>query len=102
MRQLYRKQRRAQGVQPEISSNGLVDVFRLPAMRAQHPGSSGQRLVVGHYHAAFSEAAQILGRKEAEGPAVADRSRWLRSILRAQRLRGVLDYMELMLPGQRH
>ena len=71
-------------------------------MGPQEPDPIGQDGVVGHDHATVAEAAEVLGRVEAQDSPGGRSTRRAPLVLRTDRLRRVLDHDEAGLLGDRH
>ena len=91
VRQLHPQDGRLQFVEPRVVAVDVVEVAALDAVDAQHPELLGERLVVGHHHAAVARRAEVLGRIEAEAsehPVAGDRFAVASG---ADRLRAIFD-----------
>ena len=66
--QLYRQHRRLQRIQPKVTTDERVIVFRLGSMNAQHFNALGEFVILNEHHAAVACAAQIFGREEGQAP----------------------------------
>ena len=73
--ELHPEHGRLERVEPGVETDLMVMVLRLHAMHAEPGHPAGQLRVVGRDHAPIAEAAQVLGRVEAERGHVAERHR---------------------------
>ena len=71
-------------------------------MVAQQLGLVRQRRIIGRDHAAVAEGAEVLRREKAEAAEVSDGAGAAPLVLRADRLRAVLDHVQVVPLGDRH
>src|SRR5262249_31709986 len=91
MLELDRENGRLQGIESEIPADIGVMVFRFRAVNPHHSQASGEAIVIGDDHASIAEAAEVLCREEAETGQGRELAYSLSVVIRADRLRSILD-----------
>ena len=103
MGELDAQDRRLEGVQAEIAADHVMMVALPHPVVAQGPDFIGHGLIAADDHAAVAESPKILGREEGVETAFPHGAAFPRprpaGILRAERLRRVLDDRDPMLGG---
>src|SRR5437870_11055433 len=96
MPKLYSEDSRLKLIQTAVVANHFRVVFRPPAVSAQHSNDFGHGGIIRYNHTAVPICAQILTRKEAQAPSIAQRSRLASPVARPHGLRIVLDDSQAM------
>jgi hypothetical protein len=99
---LTRKIAALQLVEPEITADNRVKIFRFAAMHAQHAHALGQFGIVRRAQTGIAERTEILTGKKREATDVADRADPHAFIFGADGLGSVLDDLQSMLLGDCH
>ena len=86
---------------PEIAADELVMILRLHAVHAQDVRALEKRRVLRHQRARIAERAEILRREKTGHAEIAERAHRPAAIVRAERLRRVLDHAQVVLRGER-
>ena len=91
MRNLDSQEGGLEGINPEVTSDEVMEVFWLHAMVPKDAGFFGQGIILGDKRAGIAEAAKILAGEETVGAEVAQGATGAAPIAGADGLGGVFD-----------
>src|SRR5471032_3325613 len=102
MGKLHIQDRPLKSIHAEIAADPVVVVAPVRTMDPDMPRAGVQLLVAGNERSALAAGSEVLGRVEAESPAIAQKSDGGSPVARPDRLRAVLDHEQPVPAGNRH